>query len=558
MQLITESRDTGKFQFSVLDLADTLWAVSWLRVMIFAAVYTGLLLLQILQSDFLAKAVWQPINIIMAVAFSLHILFVEFCKTIDQKRAALGALLFIDVILLSAGMAVIGVSHPLFLFLLLIFVAIGGWVLGLSYGLKLGFWGSFLFTLSIVMSPYFSSEGMKMIWIVNNASVFLVALFSGLVGDQILHVSKDLAAKDEKIQTLTDINELIIENIPSGLMVINSEYRVLRANRGAQNIFLMEDLVGRPLNEIFLDLQVILQDFTKEHGQNFFRSEVNYHNHKKEKMVLEVIFSPILRKSGKDTQYVCLLQNLTEIKNLEFAMRQKEKLAAVGQLAAGIAHEIRNPLASISGSIQLLQANLTTQTDEDKKLLAIVIKEIDRLNHLISEFLDFVRPDVRVEDPVQINTLAKEVLEMVRMNEALSKKVIQKTELHAKGIIFGHYDKLKQAVLNIVINAYQAMSETLRPEIFVQTYDADGHVVLVIQDNGVGMTSENIKRMFEPFHTTKANGTGLGLAITHKIVETHNAKIYVESEVGLGTKISLVFPMGHTPDAADMYMKKQA
>jgi two-component system sensor histidine kinase PilS (NtrC family) len=265
-----------------------------------------------------------------------------------------------------------------------------------------------------------------------------------------------------------------------------------------------------------------------------------------------------VRRPQGGRHFVVLLQNVTETKNLQFQLAQKEKLAAVGQLAAGIAHEIRNPLASISGSIQLLQANLVTQSPEDTKLFRIVIREIDRLNNLISEFLDFVRPDVRLDDPIEINTLAREVLEMAKMNPVLNKKVQQKTELRANQIINGHYDKLKQALLNITINAYQAMNDTLHPEIWVRSYDDDDRVVLEIQDNGCGITRDNLKRVFEPFHTTKPGGTGLGLAITHKIIESHDADINVESEWGHGAKFTIVFRSRTTPDDNEEKLKKQA
>ena len=128
------------------------------------------------------------------------------------------------------------------------------------------------------------------------------------------------------------------------------------------------------------------------------------------------------------------------------------------------------------------------------------------------------------------------------MNPVLNKKVQQKTELRASHIVHGHYDKLKQALLNITINAYQAMNDTLHPEIWVRSYDEDDRVVLEIQDNGSGITRDNLKRVFEPFHTTKPGGHGLGLMIVQRIMRMHGGQVGVESREGKGTVVTLQFP----------------
>lgn len=225
-------------------------------------------------------------------------------------------------------------------------------------------------------------------------------------------------------------------------------------------------------------------------------------------------------------------------------MRQSEKMAAVGQLAAGIAHEIRNPLASMSGSIQLLESSFPNAESEERRLMKIVIREIDRLNNLITEFLDFVRPDVLRDDPVDLNSLLRDVMEMCRLNPSLRKDVVQVIDLQATRSIPGNRDKLKQAILNIVINAYQAMndqSEVKEPKIVIKTIDREHAVVLTIRDHGCGMDEVGLRRMFEPFHTTKPKGTGLGLAITHKIIESHAGRIFVESTKGVGTEFTLEF-----------------
>lgn len=533
---------------SILSFNTIAIAILWLRLILYVAGFFGVLLIQLHQGDFLNVQIWQPFYLVMLVTFASHLAMVEATRNEAKFRPALMAMFLFDGAAIPLIMWILGSHHSLFLFLILTNSALAALSLGLSFGIKSALWSVSFLNFHLGLNTWFNPEAMQASWFVDNLSVFVVTGVAGVLGDQIEYVTKDIEQKREEIVALTNINELIVENISSGLLFVDSDFRIIKANRGAARIFGDLGLEGRMLDEVFAELKAFVANYALQSStEPFERAELDYYNYKKEKSIFEVIVStvrqPIASEPGAkpQRQYVLLIQNVTEFKNLQFALAQKEKLAAVGQLAAGIAHEIRNPLASISGSIQLLQANLTTQTADDTKLFKIVIKEIDRLNNLISEFLDFVRPGVRIEEPIHINNLVKEVLNMASVNTTLNRKVEQRTELRARQLLMGHYDKLKQALLNIVINAYQATGDTLRPELFARTYDQDGEVVVEIQDNGSGISRDNLRRVFEPFHTTKAGGTGLGLAITHKIIESHDAQIRVESEIGKGAKFIIVF-----------------
>lgn len=174
--------------------------------------------------------------------------------------------------------------------------------------------------------------------------------------------------------------------------------------------------------------------------------------------------------------------------------------------------------------------------------MRIVLKEIDRLNNLITEFLDFVKPDQIGDESVDLSALVRDVLEMTRLNAALRGDVEQRVDLASARRISGNRDKLKQAILNIVINAYQAMNDAEKPVIEVRTLDRSGHVILLIRDHGVGIEENRLRKIFDPFHTTKPKGTGLGLAVTHKIIESHQGRVFVESAKGVGTEFTLEFP----------------
>ena len=269
---------------------------------------------------------------------------------------------------------------------------------------------------------------------------------------------------------------------------------------------------------------------------------IGYTNISGDRLNLEFVISPLVGAEGTSDSYVLSFQDLTVVRRLEFAMRQSEKLAAVGQLAAGIAHEIRNPLASISGSIELLGQGGQTSPEDQKKLMSIVLKEIDRLNNMITEFLDYVKPNQVSDESVQLPGLLTDICEMNKLNKNLRKETEVVLELTSKKIIAGSRDKLRQALINIIINAHQAVSEQQQPRVKVVCIDGDKKVIVKISDNGIGIEEARLKKIFEPFHTTKAKGTGLGLAVTHKILEAHNAQIFVESQKGIGTQFTLEFP----------------
>jgi two-component system sensor histidine kinase PilS (NtrC family) len=239
--------------------------------------------------------------------------------------------------------------------------------------------------------------------------------------------------------------------------------------------------------------------------------------------------------------HLVVLEDLTQMRQLEFAVRQSEKLAAVGQLAAGIAHEIRNPLAGISGSIELLSAQ--AQTEDDVKLKKIILKEIDRLNRLISEFLDFAKPEKIPTDLINVGAILKETLQAIAHDPSAPVGLQVEMDIQDVPQVRGNVDKLKQAFYNILINSLQAMQSSKSAILKVRCRQLNNVVDVSFVDSGIGMSEATLKRMFEPFMTTKSKGTGLGLAITHKILEMHQALVFVESRVNQGTEIHIHFPL---------------
>lgn len=515
------------------------------RLVFFAAILIITLLFQSFQPGFINFEVLAPTYTLLAVGFVINAIYLIFLPTMLRVWVSTAFLFFFDSFFITGLIYATGLSQSIFLFLYLVNIILCGFVFQRRGALVLALWTSILFSFLLVVGPDIKGQTLFFAVGLNNIAFFSVAFLSGILSEQLNFMGSELKERGRDLIALKNLNQLIIENMATGLVTVDNSGSVLQSNQSAREILDLgnRNLVGHPINDLIPGLFAQLKDI------DFANSKVRstkfdwiYKTPEQQKQILETIVSPLRSDEGALTGYVLTFQDLTKVRRLEFAVRQSEKLAAVGQLAAGIAHEIRNPLASISGSIQLLQTSFSGPQAEEKKLMQIVLKEVDRLNNLITEFLEYVRPDQQKDDPIDVNALVKEIADLVKLNKGLRADTEQIVSLTSTAKISGHHDKLKQALLNIVINAYQAMNDSEKPIIELKTETKDQNVLIHIKDHGVGIDEKGLRKIFEPFHTTKPKGTGLGLAVTHKIIESHNGKIFVESTKGVGTEFTLEFP----------------
>ncbi len=363
-----------------------------------------------------------------------------------------------------------------------------------------------------------------------NLSYAAVIIVCQQLKSEFFVLQTDLNYTQKKYTSKNEFSKTLLENIPLGLTVTQNDSEIV-----LQNSYLQ-----KKLNIDLLEIRKIFKREGSEKRTFVADEDIFVKNMNDQQKILNINETSYFDTVANANLNIYLLRDVTEIRDLENQKRQSEKLAAVGQLAAGIAHEIRNPLAGISGSVQLLSQDTTDETQ--KKLMNIILKEIDRLNHLITEFLDYAKPEKIPDSPVLLGKILEEVILMSKSQTQSAQQVEWTTQIETEIYILGFPDKLKQAFINMITNGLQAMKDCSLQSFTIKLYRSNERVILSFKDSGCGMSTDTQKRMFEPFHTTKPKGTGLGLAITHKILELHKAQVTVLSEINSGTEIIIKLP----------------
>jgi len=271
---------------------------------------------------------------------------------------------------------------------------------------------------------------------------------------------------------------------------------------------------------------------------------------------LGISTSLLLGASGERRGVIALFQDLSEVKALEDRIRRGETLAAIGELSAGIAHEIRNCLNPITGSVEVLQKELRVE-GENARLLDLVVRESERLDRFVSELLEYARERPLKTEKVEVSALASESIEIARRHASAGRG--KRVSLEGPNVpiwVRADFDQMKQVLTNLLINAFEAIegsgTVTVRIREERRAPGAWGRaggprVVMEVADTGSGIGDKDVTQVFEPFFSTKQGGTGLGLAIANRIVERHGGNIEVESRVGAGTTMRLWLPQADTP-----------
>jgi two-component system, NtrC family, sensor histidine kinase PilS len=374
---------------------------------------------------------------------------------------------------------------------------------------------------------------------VNLFAFFAVAYLAGLLTAKLTQVRVQLKDASGALENLQVLHDYIIQSISSGLITTGLDGRITLANTAAQKLLgrSSAELTGSPVRDLFVDsLPAVESD--QYHG------EVRFDTPAKMRRTARIRVAALVVPDGGVIGFVYALDDLTEIRRLEREVRMQDRLAAVGRLAAAIAHEIRNPLTSIAGSVSML-SGVPEMNEEHRKLLGIVTRESQRLNSIISDFLAYSRTKQYNFAKVDLVHLVEDTLTLMehRMVAENTGIVIQRQFCapHAWAVADG--DKIKQVFWNFCENAVRAMNGRNGPggggtlTVKLELVEDDWQVGFT--DTGTGMSPQQTEKIFEPFQSSFEGGTGLGLAIVYQIVQAHEGKVWARSKAGQGTTFIL-------------------
>jgi two-component system sensor histidine kinase HydH len=413
-----------------------------------------------------------------------------------------------------------------------------GWIRGMSQERILDPNNRPAIVIGMNSTPY-EAALTKDIWtsLVTAGTVLLLAI-TGVVS---LFWAQSYMNSRKLLRDIRTFASEIVKNIPVGMVVIGGDGRIMFMNEQACSLLgISLEGSNNALARIILPEHLLRLRENQGSGSSVVAKECNLARTDGTTTPMNVSATNIVGEEGQYIGFMYILQDLTEQRRLELNVRQREKLAAIGNLAAGIAHEIRNPLSSIKGYVTYF-GSLFEEGSENRKAAGIMVGEVDRVNRVISELLEFARPSDLKLQKTDIRELIDHSLRVVAHEAEFARVHIAKAFKGTLPELTLDPDRITQVLLNLLINAIQAMPAG--GELTLTDEQEENLLLLHITDTGEGIAPENLADLFNPYFTTKKNGTGLGLAIVHKIVEDHGGTMRIRSKLEVGTTVTIVLPM---------------
>ena len=531
------------------------------------------------------SGIWGVYCTIVVAFVATIVSALQMARTRNPDRFATLQVAF-DVAIVTALVYFSGGRESVFTFLYALVVLYGALLLdrgGVTYSVGLAALG-YGFVLFGVDLGWLPSQGddsrphppivLGAYWAFYAGGLLMLGMLSNTLAAELRRTGAALDRKTSDLERLRDLHRLTVESIGSGIATIDQTGSVTSFNPEAERITGLSPAhaEGRHLEALIPGAFAVIEAREERAGREsrVGRDRIAYRNARGEDLFIGLAASRLVAADGEQRGHVVIFQDVTAVVSMEQELRRSERLAAVGEMAARMAHEIRNPLASISGSVQLLQgqgAGPSPGADPaQEKLMGIVVREVDRLNDLIGDFLRYSRPA-----PLQLEAvrLAEFVRELAGIGEGRAGQDVRvELSLDEAVVVIADPGQLKAAAWNLWNNALESMEGkgVLRIRVRPRPSGAtpqDGRLpgrnaaqqrgggetrpggtgVLEFEDTGPGMSPELQDRIFEPFYTTKQDGTGLGLATVQRIVEQHGGAIEISSELGRGTCFRVLLPL---------------
>ncbi len=502
----------------------------------------------------------NPYFALIGITYALSIAYVATLRVVERRPWLLDAQLGADAVLVSAFIGVTGGVTSYFSSLYFLPIIAASRIRFRRGALQLATLTSLLY-IGLVSSQYAgTSQAVASAWrwmdaaslpplgmaaymiAINVFGFFAVALLSGSLAEGWRTAGAKLERASMAIADLREFNELVINNLLSGLVTAGDDGLVLTFNRAAGAItgIAPDQAIGRHLADLFQLPDGERGELAGLAAMKTLRTDLQYA--RPDGTAVEVGFTATtLAFPDGRLGYLATFQDVTQVRRLERQARMQQRLAAVGEMAAGIAHEIRNPLASMSGSIQVLRQELSL-SDEQAQLMDIVVRESDRLNDTIRSFLTYAKPQRFAVRRLDVGALVRDVGLLLRNGPEVGERHRVDVDVPIEPLWYEADDtQLRQVLWNLASNGLRAMPDggALRLAVCVEP---NGALRLEVADTGRGMTGDELEHMFQPFRSSFQNGTGLGLAIVHRIVQDYGGGIDVSSDVGRGTTFRVRLP----------------
>jgi two-component system sensor histidine kinase HydH len=374
-------------------------------------------------------------------------------------------------------------------------------------------------------------------------TIWMAVLFLliGLAGVVSLFMAEGYLSARSSLSRIRAFSDSLVENMPIGLLATDAAGILTACNRTAEDILHLNagKVIGKRASDVIPEGCSGLFRMQWETEQPIGQ-EITCTLPEGSTMALESVIASLHEPEGRFIGNIVIFRDMTEIKRLQDEVARSRRLASLGGLAAGVAHEIRNPLSSIKGFASYFREKFA-DVPSDREAADVMIREVDRMNRVITQLIEFARPLTTNIDSHAIPVVIRHALSLVE-KEAAQKGIIMETDIpEGKWEIPIDADRMTQVFLNLYLNAIAAMEKggTLRVSLSAQ----DGQAVRIsVSDTGIGIPPEDLPRVFDPYFTTRSSGTGLGLAICHKIIEAHHGEISLESEKGKGTTVVVILP----------------
>ena len=505
----------------------------------------------------------DPFFFLIGLTYALTITYALTLRFVQSHRWVVDVQLAGDALIVSAFIYFTGGITSYFTSLYVLPIVAGSTVQFRRGGLTVAVLSAVLY-IGLVIAQYMAASGLlhapnlvdvsivlpsqsvaRYTVMLNVFGFFAVALLSGSLADSLRYTGARLEQTSSELADLQALNQHVIDSLPSGLATTDPTRRILTFNRGAEAItgVPFRDAAGRRIDEVLQLPPPLMATIDRElHARAVRRHEFRYRSTDGRGDLDIGLTATHLETPRGRVGFLFTFQDVTGYKRLERVAAIQQRLAAVGEMAAGIAHEIRNPLASMSGSIQILRHELPL-SPEQEQLMDIVLRESERLNTTIRSFLAYARPQrfeiARFDLRRALNDTA---LLLRNSSEVRDGHSIVVDVPHGELWYEADEGQIKQIIWNLATNGLRAMPEGGRLHL-AGALDPSAHgVVITVRDEGVGIAPEELDALFQPFHGSFAKGTGLGLAIVHRIVSDYNGDIKVSSRPGAGTTVSVHLP----------------